>query len=191
MNFFEQTADEIFALYKLHGGEDYIGEPVSQLEHMYQMAQLAEDAGYDDEVILAAFFHDIGHLVATTGSFASMDGYGASSHESIGADYLGRKGFSEKLIELVQSHVFAKRYLTLMFPGYLEQLSDASKKTLQFQGGVMTLEEALTFEKDPLFDLKVQFRKWDDEAKLTGKSLSDWERLKIKVIRHLETQASF
>jgi phosphonate degradation associated HDIG domain protein len=191
MNFFEQTADEIFALYTLHGGEDYIGEPVSQLEHMHQMALLAEQSGYDDEVILAAFFHDIGHLVATTGSYTSMDGYGALSHESIGADYLSRKGFSEKLIELVKSHVNAKRYLTFKFPEYLQQLSNASRKTLSLQGGVMTAEEANVFEQDPLFELKVQFRKWDDEAKLTGKQVTGWEGLKIKVIRHLETQSSY
>jgi 2-amino-1-hydroxyethylphosphonate dioxygenase (glycine-forming) len=182
MNFIEQTAGEIFALYALHGGEDYIGEPVSQLEHMYQMAQLAEEAGYDDEVILAAFFHDIGHLVATTGSY--------TSHETIGAEYLRRKGFSEKLISLVESHVVAKRYLTYKYPEYLRQLSGASQKTLFIQGGMMTEEEAIAFESDPLFDLKVQFRKWDDEAKITGKSVSGWEKLKAKVIRHLESQSS-
>ena len=191
MNFIEQTAGEIFSLYALHGGEDYIGEPVSQLEHMYQMAQLAEEAGHDDEVILAAFFHDIGHLVATTGSYASMDGYGALSHETIGAEYLRRKGFSEKLISLVESHVVAKRYLTYKYPEYLRQLSVASQKTLLIQGGVMSEEEAIAFESDPLFDLKVQFRKWDDEAKITGKPVAGWEKLKVKVIRHLESQSSF
>ena len=58
----EQTVDEIFELYQKYGDEDYIGEPVSQLEHMCQCAQLAEQEGYDEDVILAAFFHDIGHL---------------------------------------------------------------------------------------------------------------------------------
>jgi predicted HD phosphohydrolase len=59
------------------------------------------------------------------------------------------------------------------------------------QGGLMTEEEAKAFESDPLFELKVQFRKWDDEAKITGKSVSGWEKLKVKVIRHLESQSSF
>ena len=60
----EKIVNEIFALYEKHGDEDYIGEPVSQLEHMSQAAALAEEEGYDDEVVLAAFFHDIGHLCA-------------------------------------------------------------------------------------------------------------------------------
>ncbi|MBC7687664.1 MAG: phosphohydrolase, partial [Aquabacterium sp.] len=33
---FEQAADEVLSLYQRFGGEDYIGEPVSQIEHMCQ-----------------------------------------------------------------------------------------------------------------------------------------------------------
>lgn len=47
--------EEVFALYAAYGNADYIGEPVSQLEHMSQAAQLAESEGYPPEVILAAF----------------------------------------------------------------------------------------------------------------------------------------
>ncbi|MGZ3901839.1 MAG: hypothetical protein ACXVDC_16045, partial [Bacteroidia bacterium] len=57
-----QIVDEIMSLYNNYGNEDYIGEPVSQIEHMCQCAQLAEKEKYDEEVILAAFFHDLGHL---------------------------------------------------------------------------------------------------------------------------------
>ena len=49
------VVDEIFSLYENYGAADYIGEPVSQIEHMCQAAQLAEAEGYDDEVILASF----------------------------------------------------------------------------------------------------------------------------------------
>ncbi|MEO6720137.1 MAG: phosphohydrolase, partial [Ferruginibacter sp.] len=59
----QQNVDEVLALYQRFGNEDYIGEPVSQIEHMCQCAQLAKAGGYDDEVILSAFFHDIGHLL--------------------------------------------------------------------------------------------------------------------------------
>lgn len=55
----EEVADFILGLYRRFGNEDYIGEPVSQLEHMSQSAVLAENEGYGEEVILAAFFHDI------------------------------------------------------------------------------------------------------------------------------------
>ncbi|MDP2147097.1 MAG: phosphohydrolase, partial [Pseudomonas sp.] len=58
----EQVVAEVFGLYEQHGAADYIGEPVSQIEHMSQAAQLAMAEGFDDEVVLAAFFHDIGHI---------------------------------------------------------------------------------------------------------------------------------
>jgi predicted HD phosphohydrolase len=45
----QQTVDEMVSLYQKHGNEDYIGEPVSQIEHMCQCAQLAEAAGADDD----------------------------------------------------------------------------------------------------------------------------------------------
>ncbi len=57
-----KNVEEIFELYEKYGREDYIGEPVSLVEHMWQTAELAKKEGCDEEVILAAFFHDIGHL---------------------------------------------------------------------------------------------------------------------------------
>ena len=48
-------------MYNWRDGEEYAGEKVSQLEHMVQ-AQLAEQRDFDEEVILAAFLHDIGHI---------------------------------------------------------------------------------------------------------------------------------
>src|ERR1700754_308115 len=58
----QKITDEIMDLYKGYGGAEYAGEKVSQLEHMMQAAQLAEEEGYDEEVVLAAFLHDIGHI---------------------------------------------------------------------------------------------------------------------------------
>lgn len=36
----EQAIAQVFGLYEQHGTADYIGEPVSQLEHMSQAARL-------------------------------------------------------------------------------------------------------------------------------------------------------
>ncbi len=187
----EQQVDDIIALYQKHGNADYIGEPVSQLEHMCQCAQLAEESGADDDVVLAAFFHDIGHLCEFAfpeRKMQHMDNAGIVNHEKLGADYLRNIGFSEKIARLVQSHVEAKRYLTYQFPAYYNQLSDASKKTLQFQGGVMTADEALVFEMDDLFDLYISLRKWDDLAKLSNKPLLDLNHYKTMMITNLATQ---
>ncbi|RFZ84225.1 HDIG domain-containing protein [Mucilaginibacter terrenus] len=182
--------DKVFALYELHGDEDYIGEPVSQLEHMAQAALLAKEEGYDDEVVLAAFFHDIGHLCAAEGEAESMDGLGNVDHEKLGAEYLLNLGFSSRVASLVQSHVVAKRYLTFKYPDYYNKLSPASKGTLEFQGGVMTAEEAAAFEANPDKDLIIRFRHWDDEAKLQNLPVSNVPELKQMTIKHLAAQLS-
>jgi 2-amino-1-hydroxyethylphosphonate dioxygenase (glycine-forming) len=174
----DQIIDEVFDLYELHGGEDYIGEPVSQLEHMSQSAQLALEQGYDDEVVLAAFFHDIGHICVMQNASNSMDGYGVKRHEKVGADYLRSKGFPERIARLVESHVQAKRFLTFKYPEYYNSLSDASKKTLEFQGGRMEQEEADSFEADSLFETSILMRKWDELAKEINVPIIDMNDLK-------------
>lgn len=174
--------EEVFALYEKFGHADYIGEPVSQIEHMSQSAQLAMSEGFDDEVILAAFFHDIGHICVMNHSESSMNGYGVKSHEKIGAGYLRTKGFPERVAKLVESHVQAKRYLTFKYPDYYNNLSEASKMTLGFQGGVMHKDEADTFEKDPLFETSIRMRKWDELAKEIALPILDLTILKEKAV---------
>ncbi|CAM3762905.1 phosphonate degradation HD-domain oxygenase [Pseudomonas wadenswilerensis] len=179
----EQIVSEVFALYQQHGHEDYIGEPVSQLEHMSQAAQLALAEGYDDEVVLAAFFHDIGHICG--GAEGDMGGYGAVSHERVGANYLRRCGFSERLARLVEYHVEAKRYLTLRQPGYYQRLSEASRRTLEYQGGVMIEAEADAFEQDPLCAVSLRMRQWDELAKEMDVPVIDLQLLKGKALELL------
>ena len=180
----------IVSLYGKYGNADYIGEPVSQLEHMCQSAQLAQAEGFSEEVILAAFFHDIGHLCEHFMPVAFMGGYGVVDHEKLGADFLRQKGFSERLCKLVQSHVEAKRYLTFKYPTYYEQLSEASRTTLEFQGGVMTQDEAVAFEMDPDADLILALRKWDEAAKLENIPLPNLEIYAKMIERHLIEQQS-
>lgn len=172
--------NEIFELYKKYGNEDYIGEPVSQIEHMSQAAQLAMQEGCDDEIVLAAFFHDIGHICVMKNEQNNMAGYGIKSHEKIGADFLREKGFPEKVALLVENHVQAKRYLTFKYPEYFKSLSEASKQTLTFQGGVMSEAEAGAFEKDSLFELSILMRKWDELAKEINIALIDLGEIKSK-----------
>src|SRR5580693_6797369 len=136
MNTAEATeiTDQIMSYYEQHGGEEYAGEKVTQLEHMVQAAQLAEAQGYDEEIILAAFLHDIGHISEAAKGDESMsasrgmDGFGIKDHEELGAEFLRGKGFSKKIARLVESHVEAKRYLTFKDPAYYANLSEASKK---------------------------------------------------------------
>jgi len=181
----QQAVNDVFALFEQHGRADYIGEAISQLEHACQAAQMAEAEGFDEEVILAALFHDIGHLCVLSGDHSQMDGYGVMEHEKLGGDYLRSRGFSSKITQLVESHVAAKRYLCFADPDYFPKLSEASKRTLGFQGGPMIEEEAKAFEADPLFQTIIRMRQWDERAKEVNVPLPDMERYKKMASAHL------
>jgi phosphonate degradation associated HDIG domain protein len=183
-----QFAEEIIQLYVLHGHSEYAGEKVSQLEHMVQAAQLARAQGYDDEVVLAAFLHDIGHIAEKIADSNSMGTYGIKDHEALGADFLSERGFSARLTRLVSSHVIAKRYLTLREDGYYDKLSEASKKTLVYQGGPLTDAAADIMEKDPLFREIIQMRRWDEEAKLEHQPVPPLDIFKNLIFLHLVSQ---
>jgi len=164
------------------GQGDYIGEPISQLEHSLQAAHLAKINGAALETVVAALLHDIGQFVPTdeirriAGDVKSMrsDGSGSLSsvgrvgHETIGQQYLLSLGFSEKVAALVGSHVAAKRYLCAVEPEYHDTLSEASKKSLVFQGGPMEGKELARWAANPLCIEMCQLRKWDDGAKVVG-----------------------
>lgn len=155
-------------LFAQSGDDAYYGEPVTQLEHALQTAKLAEDMGADRDTVLAAFLHDVGHLLPAEAGIGYMDGYGTIDHERLGADFLRDQGFSEKTVQLIENHVNAKRYLVAKNPDYLARLSEASLQTLGYQGGPMTPDEVIRFEQHPYFNEILQLRYWDEQAKIPG-----------------------
>merc|ERR1719334_3008093 len=119
----------IFSLYDKWGGEHYIGENVSQLQHAQQAVVQAEKAGYGEKVIIGAFLHDIGHLIGMEKSLPLMEQggvpLGTVDHDIVGENFLKELGFPEKVTSFVRGHVQAKRYLVYKNPGYHDTLSEA------------------------------------------------------------------
>jgi 2-amino-1-hydroxyethylphosphonate dioxygenase (glycine-forming) len=185
-----KIADEIISLYQKYGGNEYYGEAVTQLQHACQSAELAQQVGCDDEMILAAFLHDIGHICAAEHRVNVMDNYGVMNHEKIGAAYLCNRRFSYRLIQLVQAHVSAKRYLTYKDHNYYNHLSEASKQTLIYQGGKMSHDEAIVFETDPLFEHMIQMRRIDEEAKDESKQPGELAKYHQMIVQHLEQRTT-
>jgi phosphonate degradation associated HDIG domain protein len=176
--------DELFGLLLNNGQADYIGEPISQIEHAAQAAALAEQANAPDDIVIAALLHDIGHLLPNQ---TPMGDYGNLDHETLGADYLKKMGFPDATCALIKGHVQAKRYLTYKYPAYHQKLSEASKATLVQQGGMMTEEEAAMFESDPLFEWHLKMRAWDELAKMEQVPLPDFIKYKNICLRLLQT----
>lgn len=157
------TLDEIEALFVRRGGEQYSGEPVTQLQHALQTAALAEAAGADDELVTAALLHDLGHLVQDLGETPTLRGVD-DLHQFIAIPFL-RGRFSERVLGAIGGHVDAKRWLCAVRPGYHEALSDDSRRSLVLQGGVFDEAQAAAFIARPGATEAVELRIWDDLAK--------------------------
>lgn len=161
------TADTIVdflgSIFDRRGGEEYLGEPVTMGQHMLQGATIAEQSGQPDDIIVAALLHDIGHFTSEFGSF-SMDDTEDRHHEEAGAEVLERF-FPSVITDCVRFHVAAKRYLCATRPEYNSRLSEASLHSLSLQGGPMSAEEVVEFERNPNLQAIVTVRYLDDAGK--------------------------
>ncbi len=151
-------------------GDEHYEEEVTQMEHALQAAYLARSAGKDAELITAALFHDIGHLLADDPAERNYPTEQNDRHEELAAAYL-QGIFPARVLEPIRLHVIAKRYLCTLEPEYYAALSEASRKSFHLQGGPMSAEEQAAFENNPHFEEAVLLRRWDDEAKLVGKAI--------------------
>jgi phosphonate degradation associated HDIG domain protein len=167
--------DQIIDLLNNHGNELYFGEQVTETEHALQTAYLAEQAGASNEIIAASLLHDIGHLLHGLDEDIANQGIDAK-HEDVGAVWL-QGYFPAEVVDCVRLHVDAKRYLTATEPGYLDDLSESSKQSLQLQGGPFSDKEVKAFEVDePNYLAALMVRRWDDEAKVVGLEVPPAER---------------
>ena len=163
--------DRIFERFDRHGGNDYGGERVRQLEHALQCATLAQAEGAEAPLITAALVHDIGHLIHDLGENPAAHGVD-DRHELRGREWLAR-WFGEAVTEPVRLHVNAKRYLTATDPGYFATLSAGSVRSLELQGGPFSPDLAAGFIGLPFAPDAVRLRRWDEGAKVPGKGTPD------------------
>ena len=145
------------------GHEQYGTEAVSQLEHALQCATLAEANSATPELITAALLHDFGHLVHNLGEDAAQRDID-DRHEYRALSYL-KTLFSPAVTEPIRMHVNAKRYLCAIDRNYWENLSPASKTSLELQGGIFSRSQAEEFIRQSYGSDAVKLRVWDDLAK--------------------------
>jgi phosphonate degradation associated HDIG domain protein len=157
------TLTDIEKLFGQKGHEQYTGEPVTQLQHALQSGFLGEQAGASDELVTAAFLHDLGHLLHDLGETPSIHGVD-DVHQYRVLPFL-RGLFPDSVINAIQRHVDAKRYLCATRPEYHASLSEDSKRSLKLQGGIFSEEEAAAFIAEAGAKDAVQLRLWDDLAK--------------------------
>ena len=164
--------EQLWGIYSGRGAGAYFGESVSTLEHSLQAAHFAQESNASDALVVAALLHDIGHLIdAAPADFA--DWQSDARHEVSGGNWLAQR-FGPEVSEPVRLHVPAKRYLCATDPGFLGQLSPASMRTLQLQGGPMSAAEIAAFRLEPFHRDAIQLRRCDDRGKVAGLKTRDF-----------------
>lgn len=166
------NATELLQLMRDQGHRAYDGEDVSQLQHAWQCARLAQRANATPALQLAAWLHDIGHLLAALPGTPTLHGVD-DTHEAIGAAAL-LPPFGADVAAPVGLHVAAKRCLVATRPGYAEALSADSVRSLGLQGGPMSADECAAFVAQPQARDALRLRVWDDLAKD-----ADWQPLSV------------
>lgn len=129
-------------------------EAVDELDHALQAAACAIADGADDELVLAAALHDLGHS-----PLLSESAY--LHHDSAAREWLTPR-FGERVGWLAGAHVAAKRYLVATDPAYAATLTDTSVASLAEQGGA-DVDAALV--DHPWWPDAVRLRRYDDAAK--------------------------
>ncbi len=157
-----EVAERVIEVYERDGMARY-DEAVTQVEHAVQSAEWARRSGADDALVAAALLHDLGHLLSgdhRDGDFRERDLH----HEEVAARFLSR-WFGPEVTEPIRLHVAAKRYLCAVEPGYLDGLSPASVRSLELQGGPMSVADATAFAELDGATAATELRRWDDLAK--------------------------
>lgn len=161
-------------------GESRYDESVTQLDHALQAANLAHRHGAPQHLVTAALLHDLGHFLldehASNGNFLEQD----LCHESVGAEFL-QEFFPEAVYTPIELHVPAKRYLCTTRLDYYDQLSEASKRSFQLQGGGLSSEEKESMESNLYLKEALQLRIWDDQAKNAGEETPALEEYRQEV----------
>jgi phosphonate degradation associated HDIG domain protein len=180
------SLDDIRTLFEQHGNLAYSGEPVTQLEHALQSGALAEEEGATDELVAAAFLHDLGHLLNRQGETPMERGVD-DLHQYFALPFL-RAVLPEAVLEPIRLHVDAKRCLCAIDETYFGLLSADSVRSLELQGGIYSREEAQAFLAKPYAEDALRLRKWDDRAKEENRATPDAAHFLRVVERVMEKQ---
>jgi predicted HD phosphohydrolase len=148
---------DIVRLY-LERGVSRSDEAVSHLAHALQCAALASAQRADDDVVLAALLHDVGHLI-------SLAEESPRNHHGAWGARLLRPFVPRRVAWLVEHHVIAKRYLCTVDPDYVETLSPVSVRSWIAQGGPLDAALLSEMERAPGLADALRIRQWDDSAK--------------------------
>jgi predicted HD phosphohydrolase len=129
-------------------------EAVDEWDHALQAAAHAILDGADDELVLAAALHDVGHSPL-------LGGPHVDDHSGVAGRWITPR-FGSRAGWLASAHVAAKKYLAATDPQYAAALSRTSVASLAAQGGAAADPDFAAHRWHPD---ALRLRRYDDAAK--------------------------
>jgi len=178
--------------YQIAARTQYGKEAVTELEHSLQCAELADQAGADEELVLACMLHDVARFavpqeqVSDTLQNAKVNS-NAKGHGARGAELM-QGLLPEKSLFCIKHHAEAKQYLCLTNDNYKAKLSSASIKTLKIQSAEVDQNKLDELSQHPWWSDALKLRVWDDAAKIKGKSTRPLDYWLNRLDQFLETR---
>lgn len=133
-NFMSGLPDRILAHMELLN-DDYGGFPVDRLQHCLQTAELAAEAGEDDEYVVCALLHDIG------------DTLGSTNHADVGAAIL-QPFISDENHWMIKHHAIFQGYNFFHYLGLDRNMRDQFEANPNYQRTKRFIDNY----DDPAFD---------------------------------------
>lgn len=175
----KKVLSEIKTYYDKYGSVDY-NDDQDLLQHTLASGYLMKSFVNNPQWIVAAALHDVGHDVSHPEEIG-IKNMKDDDHHNVGANMLEKWGFSKLVQDMVRNHVKAKRYLAC-FDSYYSHISQASKYSLEVQGGKMNAKEIAEFGKDSTFLPSLLLRYVDDHSKFVkneSKKMITWNELML------------
>ena len=137
MSFFTKLPDRILAHMQLLDS-DYGGFPVDRLQHSLQTAELAAEAGEDEQYVVCALLHDIGDTLGSANHadvaaailepFVSDENHWMIKHHAVvqGYNFFHYLGLDRNMRDQLQDHPYYQR--TLKFVDHYDDLAFDNRK---------------------------------------------------------------
>ena len=156
---------EILELYALEGRSPPLCGGMSRVQHAWQCARLARNAGAAPSLQLAAWLHEVGELrMALSGSATKSAGEGDVADPSQQSARWLEPLFGPTVARPVALQEAAYRCLASTKPDFRRRMPNEWQARIEQEGGPQTLLEARAFLQRPFAPQAIRLCLWDAEA---------------------------
>ena len=161
----------IFGIYEKFGGVLHHSKPLTYLQHANQTALIAEKESDDSNIILGAFFHEIGDLLKLKKQLEPGNTPETRLPTTSGSDFLRLYHLPYPICDLVEGYPNLERFTASINNTYYAKLSTEMKERINNNGGLMTQEEMIRFINNPLKERFYSLNNWSNLASSQPKTI--------------------